>query len=233
MSGAYAPGDKLPAEPELAEAYNVSRITLREAVRGLAEEGYLSRQHGLGTYVTRKPRLRNNLDVNFGVTHLIRGMGLEPGNEDVRVSEEAATDAVARNLAIEPGEPVARLERVRTADGVPIVYSVEFVPTASLGGELGTLRDLEGSLYDLLADLGHGVVHGVANLKPVVADDVLARRLRVEAGDPLLHLSQVDNGANDRPELFSLEWYRGEDLEVTVYRKGPSTRGNGRTAGRP
>jgi GntR family transcriptional regulator len=235
LSGVYAPGDKLPAEPDLAAAYDVSRITLREAVRGLVEEGYLSRQHGLGTYATKKPRLRNNLDANFGVTQLIRGMGLRPGNEDVRVSEEEATEPVARALALEPGEPVARLERVRTADGDPIVYSVEFIPMGVLKNGLDDLRGLTGSLYELLAELGHPVNHGVVRIKPLVADREMARRLKVERGAPLLQMAQVDYDAADRPELYSLEWYRGEELEVTVYRKGPSLHdpepGNGRPSG--
>ncbi len=220
LSGPYAPGDKLPAEPELAAAYGVSRVTLREAVRGLAEEGYLSRQHGIGTYVTKKPRLRNNLDANFGVTQLIRSMGMTPGNEGVRISEEAATDVVARALAVEPRQPVARLERVRTADGDPIVYSVEFVPMASLGGDLEVLRNLSGSLYELLADLGHPVDHGVVSMRPILADREMSQRLGVKMGAPLLRMEQVDYGTGDRPELFSLEWYGGEELEVVVYRKG-------------
>ena len=222
LSGSYAPGDKLPAEPELAAAYGVSRITLREAVRGLVEEGYLSRRHGVGTYVTKKPRLRNNLDANFGVTQLIRNMGLTPGNEDIRISEEAATDVVARALAVEPGQPVVRLERMRTANGNPIVYSVEFLPMASLGRDLEVLRRLSGSLYELLADLGHPVDHGVVSISSVLADDEMSKRLGVETGAPLMHMEQIDYGTGDRPELFSLEWYGGKELEVVVYRKGPA-----------
>lgn len=222
LSGSYSPGDKLPAEPELAAAYGVSRITLREAVRGLVEEGYLSRQHGVGTYVTKKPRLRNNLDANFGVTQLIRSMGLTPGNEGVRISEEAATDVVARALAVKPGQAVARLERVRTANGNPIVYSVEFITMAALGNDLDVLRNLSGSLYELLADLGHPVNHGVVSIRPVLADYEMSKRLGVDSGAPLLYMEQVDYGTGDRPELFSLEWYGGEELEVVVYRKGPT-----------
>jgi GntR family transcriptional regulator len=229
ISGVYAPGDKLPAEPELAAAYGVSRITLREAVRGLAEEGYLSRRHGVGTYATKKPRLRNNLDANFGVTQLIRAMGMKPGNAGVRVSEEAATDAVGRALAMETGQPVARLERLRTADGDPVVYSVEFVPLSSLRQGLKDLQGLSGSLYELLADLGHPVDHGVVGVKAVVADQEMARRLLTEPGAPLLYLEQVDYGPGGRPELYSLEWYRGEEFEATVYRRGAALPDSGKT----
>ena len=80
VAGSCAPGDRMPSEAELAREYGVSRLTLREAVRGLVEEGYLTRRQGDGTFVTQRPRLRNNLDVNFGVTQLVESMGMTPGS---------------------------------------------------------------------------------------------------------------------------------------------------------
>lgn len=222
LTGVYLPGDKLPPEPELAEAYNVSRVTLREAVRGLVEEGYLSRRHGLGTYVTEKPRLRNNLDVNFGPTQLIQSMGMTPGNKDVDIRQEKSSERVARALSLEKGQPVARIERVRTADGDPIVYSIEFIPMALLGEDLEALKNLSGSLYEFLSDLGYRVHHGVATIEPVVSAEDLSRRLEVELGEPLLHFAQVDYGEGGQPYLFSLEWYRSGSVQVSVYRRGPT-----------
>ncbi|MEW6635485.1 MAG: GntR family transcriptional regulator [Actinomycetota bacterium] len=222
LTEVYSPGDKLPSETELADKYNVSRVTLREAVRGLVEEGYLSRQHGLGTYVTEKPRLRNNLDVNFGVTQLIQSMGMRPGNRDVHILEEEASERVRRALALGAGQAVARIERIRTADDEPIVYSTEFIPISLLDGDIGGLRNLSGSLYRFLGDLGYRVHHGVVTIEPVVATKVMARKLNVEPGKPLLHFAQVDYGEEGRPYLFSLEWYRSELLQVTVYRRGPT-----------
>ena len=78
-TGRIPPGSKLPPEPELAEEMGVSRPTLREALRSLEEDGFVTRTRGAGTYATHRPRLRNNLDVNFGVTEAIRAAGMEPG----------------------------------------------------------------------------------------------------------------------------------------------------------
>jgi GntR family transcriptional regulator len=222
LTGTYSPGDKLPPEPELADAYSVSRVTLREAVRGLVEEGYLRRKHGLGTYVTEKPRLRNNLDVNFGPTQLIQSMGMTPGNRDVDIRQEEASERVARALALERGTPVSRIERVRTADGDPIVYSIEFIPMGLLDEGVGALKRLSGSLYEFLSDLGYRVHHAVATIEPVVATEELAGKLEVEPGEPLLHFAQADYGEGGKPYLFSLEWYRSEAVQVTVYRRGPT-----------
>jgi DNA-binding GntR family transcriptional regulator len=220
-SGVFPPGSKLPSEDVLAEQYQVSRVTLREAVRGLVEEGYLSRQHGLGTYATRRPRLSNNLDVNFGVTHLIQSLGMTPGNKDARVREEMPSRKVSRALALDPAEPVAVLERIRTADGQPVVWSVEYMPKAVLVNGIEDLEQLPGSLYDLLGNLGHPIHHGIATIKAVLADTKSAQSLLIKPGSPLLYLEQIDYGKDDRPKIFSLEWYPTDDLEFTVYRKGP------------
>ena len=79
VAGKLAPGDKLPNENEIAERFGVSRATVREAVLGLLEAGYLSRRHGSGTYVTKAPRSRHALDTTVSYTAMIREAGHEPG----------------------------------------------------------------------------------------------------------------------------------------------------------
>src|SRR6478752_5107932 len=130
--GRLVPGERLPPETELAEELAVSRGTLREAMRGLVEEGYLRRRPGAGTYVTDRPLMRNNLERNFGVTRLIETFGLEAGTLERTLATEPADEEIAAALAIEPGDPVQALRRVRTAAGEPVVYSVDHWSAALL-----------------------------------------------------------------------------------------------------
>jgi GntR family transcriptional regulator len=102
-SGEWRPGSRVAPEADLARSMGVSRPTLREALRGLQEDGYLKRLRGAGTFVTHRPRLRNNLDVNFGVTDLIRTTGMTPGTEDLRVYPATATADEADRLATRQG----------------------------------------------------------------------------------------------------------------------------------
>ena len=114
-AGEWRPGERIPSEPELARQETVSRSSMRAAITLLEEEGYVSRRHGSGTYVTHRPTLPNELGRNFGVSSMIASTGLQPGTEEESMGVEPAPAAVADALGIEVGEPVSYLRRVRTA----------------------------------------------------------------------------------------------------------------------
>ena len=79
IEGEFPPRSKLPNEEALCERFSVSRITLREAVRGLIEDGYVIRRQGAGTFVTAGPALRNSLDTNFSYTEYLESTGVVVG----------------------------------------------------------------------------------------------------------------------------------------------------------
>jgi DNA-binding GntR family transcriptional regulator len=223
--GEWRPRERLPSEPDLAASLGVSRATLREALRSLAEDGFVHRIQGSGTFVTHRPKLRNNLDVNFGVTDLIRSMGMEPGSRDVRVGESASSEEDARALGLEPGDPVLSIERVRTADGRPVVFSVDLLPLRVRDHEELSSRFDGSSIYELLEhEAGIVVQRGVASLRPANADRRLADLLAVPEGTLLLYIHQVDFDGEGRPVLLSHEHHVADAFEITVVRRGPGPR---------
>lgn len=219
IAATCAPGDRMPPEAELAREYAVSRLTLREAVRGLVEEGYLTRRQGDGTFVTQRPRLRNNLDVNFGVTQLVESMGMTPGSVPIDVREQPAGEEEAEALGLPSGTTVVRVERVRTADGTPLVYSVEFLPAGLMPAPFSVDR-FQGSLYAELRAAGVVIHHAVSHLAAVAAGRGQARHLDVKPGAPLLQLTQVDYTEADQPCLYTREWYVSSRVDMRVYRRG-------------
>jgi GntR family transcriptional regulator len=216
--GRFPPGSQLPPEDELASLLSVSRPTLREALGSMETDGLVVRRRGIGTFVSRRSILRNNLDANFGVTDLIEAHGASPGTEGVVVKELSADEEEAARLGVSVGSSVISVERVRTADGLPVVFSIDIFPPEIIPEG----RSLEGeSMYHLLEELGHAVHHGVAQLIPTSATASLARKLDVPRGSPLLLLDQLDYDAKGRAVLHSREWHVADAFEITVYRKGP------------
>ena len=102
-AGEWRPGERIPSEPELARQETVSRSSMRAAITMLEEEGFVSRRHGSGTYVTHRPALPNELGRNFGVSRMIASEGLEPGTLAESSGTEPAPRAVAEILGIEEG----------------------------------------------------------------------------------------------------------------------------------
>ena len=224
--GLLAAGTRLPSEPALATELGVSRATLREALRALESEGLVRRMWGSGTYVAEGRRVANSLDVNFGVTDAIRTAGLRAGTEDGRHWFEPASASEAARLDLEPGQDVLVVERVRTADGKPVVLSRDILPGPLLGGRL-ELADqmLQRSIYEVLErDLKMVIHHGIASFRPVTADRTVARRLRIPRGELLLAIWQVDYAEEGNAVLSSHEYHLADAFDFTVLRRGPGRR---------
>jgi GntR family transcriptional regulator len=216
-SGRYLSGDKLPNEDELAKEFDVSRATVREAVQSLIEAGYLDRKHGLGTFVTGLPVHRHSLDMTVSYTEMIRAAGMDPGEKVVSRTERPASAEDAGRLGVPAGELLVCIERVRTADGIPAVYSADRIPKAALHGlDEGPL---DASLYLILARAGLTIHHAIATLRPVTADARLSRLLGVRRGSPLQYVEQVDFAASGEAAMLSSEWHVPGIFELFVYRR--------------
>ena len=147
-AGEWAAGDRLPTERDLAFRYGCSLITIRRALSELVRESRLERTRGRGTFV-----LAPRMDVDFAgalsFTEEMQTRGLDPQTRLIAARPEAAGEAVATALGLELGSPTLYLERLRLADGEPLLLEQVHLPAERFPGLLAS--DLEGgSLYDLL-----------------------------------------------------------------------------------
>lgn len=220
IGGEFPPGSKLPNEDALCERFAVSRITLREAVRGLMEDGYVIRRQGAGTFVTSGPALRNSLDTNFSYTEYLESTGIKVSKKVLDAIRQPGDPAVIADLDLSPHAEVVIIRRVRIAGKKPAIYSIDALP-AEIVNVKADLKAFSGSLYKLLSARGHVVDHARAIVTPTLATAEEAAILDVPKGTPLQHVKQVDYDTAGRPVMRSLEWHVPSVIELRVYRRGP------------
>jgi GntR family transcriptional regulator len=215
----YEAGDKLPSEPDLAEAFGVSRPTIREVLRSLEGDGLIRRVHGVGTFVARnEPTISSRLDVDLGITEAVAAAHQRLGVQVLRVAREKASTDVANRLDLPLGSTVLWIERVIKANDIPAAYAIDAIPEEIVKAA-GDPAYLEGSVYRFLeVDCGLQLVGGLASVTAVLADRRMAGRLNVHAGDALIRMDQVERTADGRPVLWSSEHYVPQVLDLTVRR---------------
>ncbi len=215
--GSYTVGDQLPNEQKMGDQLGVSRATIREAYRSLIASGYLQARRGSGTFVLRTPN-QPSLDSSRSYKAMIAEAGLEPGIELVRASVRAATQHEADRLQREFGEArLLVLDRIHTADGHPVIFSRDRVPTELVA--LMTFGDLSGSLFSMMEEVDHEPRSARAHLTPILADEKTAGLLDIGVGDPLLHIDEVDFDAAIAPVLYSEEWHVGTAFPLWLNRR--------------
>lgn len=230
VGGTFGPGSQLPTEAELCEMLGVSRTVVREALRVLDDDGLVTRRHGIGTFVRNHPILKN-LNLNFGITEMIESAGLKSGTSHLAILKETADEEKAKQLHVPPGTSLITVERVRTADGRPVVYSLDTI-TESLIQRADFDPQLlrTQSIYTVLhSSMGKAVEYGIARLMPVVVPDFAAEKLHLPLKALTLYIVQTDYSPDDEPLVYSQEYHLPDAFDFVVWRRGP-TRQQGSTS---
>jgi GntR family transcriptional regulator len=216
LADSYRPGDRLPSEPELANAYGVSRPTIREVLRSLEGDGLVRRVHGVGTFVTQvPPTVSSRFDLDIGVTEAVAAARQQLGVEVVRADLVRAPDPIAERLELADEPTVLWIERVIRVNDVPAAHAIDAIPASIVG----SVAYDGGSVYRFLEErCGVELVGGLAELTAVSADSDLAVLLGVADAQPLLRMDQVERSTADRPVLHSTEHYVPTVLNVSVRR---------------
>jgi GntR family transcriptional regulator len=126
-------------------------------------------------------------------------------------------------LHLDPGDTVLAVERVRTADDQPVIYSLDRIPAHLLRTDID-LQHLDPSLFELLSSSGHAADHATATLRAVASTSHTAKVLGVRRGRPLLYIEEVDYGRDGTAVMLSREWHVSEAFDVRINRKASSLR---------
>ena len=181
------PGERLPSEPELARRMQVSRATLREAMRTFETQGLIHRRQGSGTFVSHPSQvIDSGLEVLESIEVLARGLGLQVSMGELIIDRRPAKEGEATDLGLTLNDHVVSLSRVIHAEGRPVAYLIDVLPEDLLSsGELAT--GFTGSILDLLIKRGHPQLgNSKCEINAVTADQFVARAMRIQRGDVLL-----------------------------------------------
>jgi DNA-binding GntR family transcriptional regulator len=209
--GTWGPGSLLPAEPDLCQAFGVSRITVRKAISDLVHEGKIQTVQGKGTFVAKPKVGERFVQRAFGIYEDMERRGLRLTTEVVRQDVIPAPEDVAARL-----EHVHFLVRLRSIEGEKILLSTTYIPYAlcpDLAGE-----DLStGSLFRLLRRrYGLKIARGERTLEAVAADQWQARMLDLALASPLLRLDSAAYLPDGRPLEYSQTLQRGDRARVEL-----------------
>lgn len=203
------PGDALPTEADLIEQYRVSRATVRQALDALVQDGLIYRERGRGTFVAH-PTVQQGLTRVISFTEDMRSRGFEPGSRVLSAALVPATDEMASRLAVDPGEELARIERLRLADGEPMSVEASHLIHRACPGILrhdyaaNSLRQMLEQHYDIR------IVGASQAIRAVEATKELADLLSVRRGAALLFIERVSYSQYGLPVELLYLYHRGD-----------------------
>lgn len=216
-SGELRPGHGL-SERELSEQFGVSRMTARQALRALREDGLLHSERGRGTFVTEQ-KLNVQTRRLLGFTEDMRRRGLKASSRIIRFSRSRPDESLMHQLHLDNGSEVWEISRLRLADRIPMAYETGFVPVR-LCPRLKRAEVERGSLYRLLEQ-----VYGVRLSR---ADEILtaecatreeAELLSIKPRAPVLVVQRTVYAADGTPIEVVRSVYRGDRYQAAIQLK--------------
>jgi GntR family transcriptional regulator len=209
----WQPGDLLPSERAFCIQYGMSRMTVRQALTELVNEGMLHREHGKGTFVNQfsDPRLLTRLT---GFTEQVEAQGQQSLTKVLSAQMKPADKVTARQLRIKTGRLIFCLQRLRLVNETPIALESGLI--SFIGCEQLLEEDLEhNSLFQLLE-----TKYGLPPLKAEQELDIgivgikEAGYLNMPIGSPI-HMVQVTvYTERDQPILYGTSIYRNTSIKV-------------------
>ena len=206
------PHDPLPAERTLMTTYGVSRMTVRRALSLLAEEGLVYRRRGSGTYVADPAMISKSLSLT-SFSEDVRERGMTPGAMTQRVRRMPAESDVAADLGLSPGTEIVYLERVRTADGIPLCIEEVWLTGDLVPDDFAS--EAITSLYETLNEFGFSPKVASQTIRATLVDADQAALLDVAEHSAAFSVSRVTYTADARPVERAHSLYRADRYDFT------------------
>jgi GntR family transcriptional regulator len=179
----------IPSEREFAEVFQISRMTVRQAINNLVLEGYLTRQKGKGTFVSKK-KVEQELQGMTSFTEDMLSRGMNPSSTLLSFQIIPADKNTALDLKIEENDSVYKIKRIRLADGAPMALETAYIPVEIVPGLTEENSNL--SLYQYIEQhLSLSISEATQEIEASIADSDDAETLEINIGDPILLIQRI------------------------------------------
>lgn len=210
---AYRPNEQMPSESELMSAFDVSRITVRQALGNLQSEGLIFRIHGKGTFVSR-PRAFQDLGSLQGFGTAMREKGYETHSKVLSVRTITPPKHVRER--IESGPRVTELRRLRFLNRAPISLDVSYLPS-EIGLRVARADLANRDVFAVLEnDCQIALGHADLRMSSMLATDELREVLGLDEGAPILFIERVIHTRAGEPLEYEELYYRGDAFQFKV-----------------
>ncbi|MBD3657197.1 GntR family transcriptional regulator [Marinobacter sp.] len=211
LDGTYQVHERLPSENEMMGEFGVSRITIRQALRDLHNEGLVFSAQGKGTFVS-KPKAVQNVQRLEGFGEAMAAQGYEASARVLSIQQMKAPKAVATSLNLHTGDEAIEVKRVRYLNRSPVCIENSYFPM-DIGRRMFGL-DLSGDIFPMLENL-FGIPLGCADisLDAIMADDEAQQYLNLKTGEAILRVERLTHNRDGRPIDFEFLCYRGDSFK--------------------
>ena len=216
LNGTWGEDYQLPAEDDLAQALNVNRGTLRNAIKSLMEEGLLIRIHGKGTFVTHSKVEQPLAESLMTFSEALIQQNIAYTTTTLQQQVIPADEDLAALFHLDLDAPILWLQRVRHVENKPIIYFANYVPTANFPQieqkDFSTRR-----LFDVMEhDYGLKIAWAQRYFEACTADAQVAAALNISVGSPVMYAKQITYSNNDVPIEASDIWIRGDSFRLSA-----------------
>lgn len=211
--GIWKVGQCIDSERELSETYGVSRMTIRQALGELVQEGILIREKGKGTFVC-EPKVKQKDMMSF--SEIIKRTGRNLRTEVLEFKKIQTPEDFSDIFSF---EEVYKINRNRIVDDECIANEVVFIPVDYCG--YVDEEKLKGSLYKMLEEFGYSVDHSESSIRSVIMDDYYKKNFNVDSEVPLLQTFSKTINSDGKVLFIEESTYRSDKyvLEVNISRR--------------
>lgn len=215
-AGQYRAGERLPTEAALAARFAVNRHTIRHALAALAQDGAIRTRQGAGAFVAEAPAAEYPLGRRVRFHQNISATGRVPSRQILQIVTRHPDPEEAAALQLTADQRVHVAEGISLADAVPLAAFRSVFPADRLPDLPGRLQQHQ-SITAALAGAGVAdYTRATTRLTAVAADALLALRLQLRDGAPLLRSVSVNVDGGGAPVEFGITWFAGERVALTV-----------------